>query len=292
MGKDIFATEALTLKALKTLDHVKNKPFYLYMSHYAIHVPINKDKRFYQKYIKAGLSEKEAAYAALIEGMDKSLGDIMNWLEQNNLADNTVLIFMSDNGGYATGNGWRDEPLYTQNAPLNSGKGSAYEGGVRVPMIVKWSEKVQPNTKCNDYLIVEDFFPTIMKIAGIKAYKTKQPIDGISFMPMLEGKKTKYYRRNLYWHFPNLWGESGPGIGTTSTIRSGDWKLIYYYENGKKELFNIKKDIGEQQNLALKKKRLTIKLSKNLGDYLRSVNAQRPSFKANGKPCPWPDEID
>lgn len=291
-GKDIFATEALTLKALKTLDHVKNKPFYLYMSHYAIHVPINKDKRFYQKYIKAGLSEKEAAYAALIEGMDKSLGDIMNWLEQNNLADNTVLIFMSDNGGYATGNGWRDEPLYTQNAPLNSGKGSAYEGGVRVPMIVKWSEKVQPNTKCNDYLIVEDFFPTIMKIAGIKAYKTKQPIDGISFMPMLEGKKTKYYRRNLYWHFPNLWGESGPGIGTTSTIRSGDWKLIYYYENGKKELFNIKKDIGEQQNLALKKKRLTIKLSKNLGDYLRSVNAQRPSFKANGKPCPWPDEID
>lgn len=87
-------------------------------------------------------------------------------------------------------------------------------------------------------------------------------------------------------------GESGPGIGTTSTIRSGDWKLIYYYENGKKELFNIKKDIGEQQNLALKKKRLTIKLSKNLGDYLRSVNAQRPSFKANGKPCPWPDEID
>lgn len=114
------------------------------MSHYAIHVPIDKDVRFYDKYKKKGLSDKEAAYASLIEGMDKSLGDIMDWLEKNGEADNTIVIFMSDNGGYATGSGWRDEPLYTQNFPLKCGKGSAYEGGIREPMIVRWPGTVQP----------------------------------------------------------------------------------------------------------------------------------------------------
>ena len=119
-GTGTFMTEALTQEALKALDKAKkyNQPFYLYMSHYAIHVPIDKDVRFYDKYKKKGLSDKEAAYASLIEGMDKSLGDIMDWLEKNGEADNTIVIFMSDNGGYATGSGWRDEPLYTQNFPL------------------------------------------------------------------------------------------------------------------------------------------------------------------------------
>lgn len=292
-GKDIFATEALTLKALKALDRAKNlgQPFYLYMAHYAIHIPINKDKRFYQKYIDNGLSEKEAAYAALIEGMDKSLGDIMNWLATNDLDKNTIIVFMSDNGGYATGSQWRDEPLYTQNAPLNCGKGSAYEGGIREPMIVKWTNTVKPQTKCNDYLIIEDFFPTILEMAQIKNYNTKQPIDGVSFVPMLRGKKEINKNRSLYWHFPNLWGNTGPGIGTTSSVRKGDWKLIYHYETGHKELFNIVKDIGETTNLAIKHPEIIDILSMDLGSYLRSVSAQRPSFKATGKPCPWPDEI-
>lgn len=103
-GKDIFATEALTLEAIKALDKAKElgKPFYLYMSHYAIHIPVDRDKRFSQKYIEAGLSEKEAGYASLIEGMDKSLGDLMDWLEDNDLDDNTVVIFMSDNGGLSS----------------------------------------------------------------------------------------------------------------------------------------------------------------------------------------------
>ncbi|HAR38041.1 MAG TPA: sulfatase, partial [Porphyromonadaceae bacterium] len=109
-GTQTFVTEALTQEALKALDKAKKlgQPFYLYMSHYAIHIPIDKDNRFYQKYMDAGLSEKEAAYAALIEGMDKSLGDLMNWLEQNNLDENTIVIFMSDNGGFSTDTRWRD----------------------------------------------------------------------------------------------------------------------------------------------------------------------------------------
>ena len=293
-GKDIFITEALTQEATKALDKAQqyDQPFFLYMSHYAIHVPIDKDMRFYQKYIDKGLGEKEAAYAALIEGMDKSLGDIMNYLEKNNLADNTIILFMSDNGGLAAEPEWRDGKPHTQNSPLNSGKGSAYEGGVREPMIVSWPGKVQPQTKCDKYLIIEDFFPTILEMAGVKKYKTIQPVDGVSFMPLLTNTGDPSKGRSLYWNFPNLWGNTGPGIGATCTIRQGDWKLIYYYETGKKELFNIPDDIGEKNDLSAANPKMVKKLSKDLGKQLRKMEAQRPSFKATGKPCPWPDEIE
>ena len=129
-GTETFATEALTLEAIKALDKAKkyNQPFYLYMSHYAIHIPLNKDMRFYEKYKKKGMTDHEAAYATLIEGMDKSLGDLMDWLEKNGEADNTIILFMSDNGGLASTSEWRDGPLYTQNYPLHSGKGSLCEG--------------------------------------------------------------------------------------------------------------------------------------------------------------------
>ena len=291
-GSDTFATEALTLEAKKALDKaVKlNQPFFLYMSHYAIHVPVDKDKRFYDKYIAQGLSEKEAGYASLIEGMDKSLGDLMDWLEANGQEDNTLIIFMSDNGGLSSEPAWRDLPLHTHNAPLNSGKGSMYEGGIREPLIVKWPHKVASGSRCNDYLIIEDFFPTLLEIAQVKDYKTKQPVDGISFFPMLQGQATDYNHRALYWHFPNRWGNDGPGIGTTSAIREGDWKLVYYYQTGKKELFHIPQDIGETTDLAASHPTLVKQLARQLGNHLRRVNAQRPSFKATGTPCPWPDE--
>ncbi len=291
-GKDIFLSEVLTIEAEKALDKARqyNQPFFLYMAHYAIHVPIDKDMRFYQKYINKGLQPKDAAYAALIEGMDKSLGDLMDYLDKYNLTDNTIILFMSDNGGLASSSAWRDGPLFTQNSPLNSGKGSAYEGGIREPMIVSWPGKVQPETKCDKYLLIEDFFPTILEMAGVKQYKTVQPVDGISFMPLLKGTGDPSDGRSLYWNFPNLWGV-GPGIAATCTVRKGDWKMVYYYETGKKELFNIKEDIGEKNNQAATHTTLVKRLSKNLGQYLRKVSAQRPSFKATGKPCPWPDEI-
>lgn len=292
-GTETFVSEALTLEAIKALDKAKNlgQPFYLHMAHYAIHIPIDRDQRFYQKYIDKGLSEKEAAYAALIEGMDKSLGDLIDWLEKNGMDKNTAIIFMSDNGGFSTSTQWRDAPLHTQNAPLNSGKGSAYEGGIRVPMIVKWPATVTPKSRCNDYLVIEDFFPTLLDMAQVPKRETKQPVDGISFIPMLQGQHTAYNERSLYWHYPNLWGNEGPGIGTTSTIRRGDWKLVYYYETGKKELFNISNDLGETTDHATQNPRLVRQLSKKLGEYLRSVDAQRPQFKTTGKMCPWPDEI-
>lgn len=291
-GTETFVTEALTEETLAALDKAKkyNQPFYLYMAHYAIHVPIDKDMRFYQKYIDKGMTPKEAAYATLIEGMDKSLGDIMNWLDANGEADNTVFLFMSDNGGLSSEPEWRDGRLHTQNFPLNSGKGSAYEGGIREPMIVRWPGVVEPDTRCDRYVIIEDFYPTILEMAQIKHYQTVQPIDGVSFLPLLTAKGDPSKGRSLYWNCPNIWGNDGPGIGPTCTVRNGDWKLIYYYQTGKKELFNIPEDIGEKNDRSQQHPDIVKRLSKQLGSYLRHVGGQRPSFKATGKPCPWPDE--
>ena len=288
-GKDIFLSEALTIEAEKALDDARktDKPFFLYMAHYAIHTPIQPDMRFYQKYLDKGLPPVEAAYATLIEGMDKSLGDLMDYLDKNNLTDNTVLLFMSDNGGLAAHT--RAGQLHVQNYPLNSGKGSAYEGGVREPMIVRWPGTVAAETKCDHYLMIEDFFPTILEIAGVKHYNTVQERDGISFLPLLTGKG-KMPARDIYWHYPHSWGPSGPGIGATCSIRSGAWKLVYYFDSGKRELFNIPADIGEQHDVAAGNPKLVKKLSRKLSNYLRSVDAQRPILRATRQPAPWPDE--
>ena len=291
-GSDTFVTEALTLEALSALDKAKryNQPFFLYMAHYAIHVPIDKDKRFYQKYIDKGLSPKEAAYAALVEGMDKSLGDLLAWLEANDEADNTVVIFMSDNGGLACAPDWRDGEIHTQNNPLRSGKGSAYEGGIRVPMIVRWPGVVRPESRCDKYVIIEDFYPTILEMAGIETYQTRQPIDGVSFLPLLRETGDPSMGRSLFWNCPNIWDATGPGIGPTCTIRDGEWKLVYFYETGRKELFNIPEDIGERTDLSSRHPDIVRRLSRKLGERLRAVDAQWPSFKATGRPVPWPDE--
>ena len=289
-GKDINLTDALTLEAKSALDSSLQigNPFYLYMAHYAVHIPLEPHHQFYQKYKDRGLDDAEAMYASMIEGMDKSLGDLMDYLEEKGIAQNTVILFMSDNGGLSAHG--RGGVSNTHNLPLNSGKGSAYEGGIREPMIVKWSGKVKPDTQCDDYLIIEDFFPTILEIAGVRKYKTRQKVDGISFLPMLLQKGTRSQDRDLFWHFPNNWGPQGPGIGATSTIRSGDWKLIYWYKNRHFDLFNIRNDIGEQNNLATTHPEKVKQLASKLGKYLRRVGAQRPSYKGSGENAPWPDQ--
>lgn len=292
-GTDTFVTEALTQEAIGALNHAQRleQPFFLYMAHYAIHIPLDADPRFYEKYKKKGMTHHEAAYATLIEGMDKSLGDLMEWLDKSGEADNTIIIFMSDNGGLSSEPQWRDGTIHTQNYPLNSGKGSLYEGGIREPMIVSWPGKVAPASKCDKYLIIEDFYPSILEMAGVRNYKTIQPVDGVSFMPLLTQTGDPSKGRALVWNLPNNWGNDGPGINFNCAIRKEDWKLVYYYGSGKKELFNIREDIGEKNDLSAQHPKIVKKLSKELGAYLRKTDGQRPSFKATGQPCPWPDEI-
>lgn len=290
-GDSIFLTEALTLEAKKALDKSLElgRPFYLYMAHYAVHIPIMADERFVQKYLDAGLPKIEAEYASLVEGMDKSLLDLMDYLDEKGIAENTIILFMSDNGGFSLKP--RAGMQHTHNKPLNSGKGSAYEGGIREPMIVKWPGKVKPKTRCNDYLIIEDFYPTILEMAGVTKYSPVQEVDGKSFVPMLVQNGSTATNRNLYWHFPNNWGPTGPGIGATSVIRSGEWKLIYYYCDQHFELFNISEDIGEENNLAKERPEVVKDLASQLGKYLRQVEAQRPSLKETKEMVCWPDEL-
>ena len=292
-GTGTFVTEALTQEAIKALDKAKRygQPFYLYMSHYAVHIPIDKDMRFFPKYVRKGLSDKDAAYASLVEGMDKSLGDIMNWLEKNGEEQNTIIVFLGDNGGLACSEEWREGPQHTQNSPLKSGKGSLYEGGIRVPFIVKWNGVAEQGLRNSSCIMVEDLYPTILDMAGVRDYKVPQTIDGKDIVPLIAGKADKTVsQRDIVWNFPNIWGGTGPGISLNCAIRHGDWKLIYDYVSGKKELYDIPNDIGEVHDLAAAYPEKVRQLSALLGRRLRAMDAQRPTFRSTGQPCKWPDE--
>lgn len=292
-GSDTFLTEALTLEAIKAMKMpvLKKQPFFLYFAHYAVHVPLAADDRFYQKYIDAGLSIPEAQYASMIEGMDKSLGDIMHYLKENKLDKNTVLIFLSDNGGLSLAPPRGGKP-HTQNLPLKAGKGSVYEGGIRVPMIVKWPGVAKTNSTAGQYVLIEDLFPTILQMAGVKKYHTVQSMDGKSFIPIINNPLLTDTSRTLVWHFPNKWiPEDGPGINFKSALRQGNWKLIYNMQSGKKELYNLKEDIGETNDLSNLYPAKVKKLSSLLGKRLKDWNALMPVFKAENKVVPYPGEM-
>lgn len=291
-GTGTFLTEALTLEAKKAMEYPiqQKQPFFLNMAHYAVHVPINPDKRFFQKYLDNGLDSTEAGYAALLEGMDKSLGDIMDFLTERKVEKNTVIIFMSDNGGLSRVPP-RSGSAHVQNLPLKAGKGSVYEGGIREPMIVKWPDVTKPGSVAMQYIIIEDFFPTILEIAGVRNYKAVQQIDGKSFVPILKNAGYKDDNRVLVWHYPNKWiQQDGPGINYYSAARKGNWKLVYSLRTGKGELYNLKEDIGETNNLAGIYPQKLMELQTLLGKRLKESDAPMPVDKKNHLRVPWPGE--
>ena len=245
------------------------------------------DNRYVQKYYNKGLDTIEAKYASLIEGMDKSLGDIMDYLDKNNLTQNTIIIFTSDNGGLsAVARGGKPN---THNTPLRSGKGSAYEGGVRVPFIVKWPSVLEAGTTNAENIIVEDLFPTILQMAGISKPNTIQKVDGENAIPIFKKKKSND-KRYFYWHYPNVWGPKGAMLEMYSAIRQGDWKLIYAYNDQHFELYNTATDISETQNLVEKRKDIAGKLAKKLGQRLRECGSDMPIDKKTKQKVPYPDE--
>lgn len=288
-----FLTEDLTTEAKLAMDMAQQKkePFFLYMAHYAVHLPYDADRRFIQKYLDMGLSQPEAAYAALIEGMDQSLGELMAYLKQHDLSKNTVIVFMSDNGGFS--HHPRQGPENTQNYPLRGGKGSLYEGGVREPMMVYWPGVTSPGSVCKQNVRIEDFYPTLLEIAGIKQYKTVQTVDGQSITGYLRNPKKRDDKRVMIWNFPNDWAGGNLGIDNAwiSSVRQGDWKLIYFEKYRKLELYNLRDDIKEAYDLAGKLPAKTKELAKLLAQGLRHYNAQMPINKSTGKPVPLPDAL-
>ena len=278
-GKDIYLTEALTLEAIKAVEKsvADHKPFYLYMSHYAVHAPWEEDHRFYEKYTKDGLTGVAAKLASMIEGMDKSLGDLMATVKRLGVEENTIVLFMSDNGSPSQ---------CPRNLPLRGQKLTPYEGGIREPMIVKWPGMTKPGSVCHDPVVIEDFFPTILELAGT-AGKTLQTVDGVSFVPLLKQTGKTPADRAFVWHFPNNYGGQTP----FSAIRVGPWKLIYHHADRRLELFNLDADISEKTNLATQQPEKTKKLAARLTRLLKERDAQMPIDRATGKPVPWPDGI-
>lgn len=290
-GQDIFLTQALTIEANRLIDEsvASDVPFFLYLAHYAVHMPLAADPRYFQSYLDLGLDQKEAMYAGLVQGMDESLGKIIAKLEQHEIDDNTIVLFLSDNGGLSAQG--RGGTPHTHNLPLSSGKGSAHEGGIRVPMIVSWPGNTAPNSRCSQPVIVEDFFPTILEMAGFPdSHSVLDSQQGVSFVDLLSDPLQDRSQRPLFWHMPNHWGPSGPGIGPSSTIRKGDFKLIYYHDGPRMELFHLGDDIGEETNLVTQHPEQCQLLARQLSNYLRSVDAQMPTEKATGQVIPWPDQ--
>jgi len=279
-GTDTYLSEALTQEAMAEIDRAlaDNKPFYLYMAHYAIHAPWEADSSFYEKYLVDGISAFEAVYASMIEGMDKSLGDLMAKLKEKGQWENTIIIFMSDNG---------QPSQATLNEPLRGHKLLPYEGGIRVPLIVYWPGHVKEGSINNQYVMVEDLFPTILEMAGVDHRdKVSQVIDGQSFIPYLKDPELRNEDRPLFWHFPHTYDQF-----PYSTVRKGDWKLIYRHLDQSLELYNIRRDLSETRNLAGEEVKIKEELASLLSDYLREVNAGMPILTKNNKPVPYPDEV-
>ena len=198
---------------------------------------------------------------------------------------------MSDNGGQALNNVRQGTANRDQNYPARAGKGSAFMGGVREPMMIYWPGITTPGSECNQRVMIEDFFPTILEMAGVKNYSTIQTIDGISFVDVLRNPTIKR-ERPIVWHFPNLWGETQnkeEGYGAYSSILKGDYHLIYHWETQQRRLYNVREDIGEQHDISLEQPKILNALAQELTDYLKTTDAQRPSYKATGEICPYPD---
>jgi arylsulfatase A-like enzyme len=295
-GQDIHLTEALTHEAKREITKAvqDGQPFFCYFAHFAPHTPIKPDERFAPKYREAGLDETESAYASLIEGVDKSTGDLLQLLDELGIAENTIVVFTSDNGGVS--HNYRSmSPPHTHNTPLSSGKGAHHEGGIRVPLLVRWPEVTNPGEKNKTPVIIYDWYPTLLEAAGVNCFNQT---DGISVKSILVNKKSKTIDRPLIWHFPNFWGplqspkpNDGPGMGPCSAIRLGSWKLIYYHTDQSFELFNLKDDLGEKNNLADELPENVEELASKLSNYLRKNNAPMPIVKSTGNLVAWPDEV-
>jgi arylsulfatase A-like enzyme len=193
---------------------------------------------------------------------------------------------MSDNGGLSAVA--RGGEKHSHNLPLKSGKGSIYEGGIRVPMLAYWPRKSLAGSTNATPLIIEDFFPSLLEMAQIEANDIPQKVDGRSFTSLLQQSETATQERSLFWHYPNEWGPEGPGIGSYSAVRKGDWKLIYFHTNQTFELYNLKNDIGENQNLVTSEMEKVKELANTLTAHLKLVNAQMPRDKFTQEIVAWP----
>jgi arylsulfatase A-like enzyme len=277
--------DRLANETVRFIGNHKEQPFFAYLSFYSVHTPLMARQDLEEKYEKKkafmGLEDAwgqegnrknrlvqcHAVYAGMVEAMDQAVGKVTNKLTELGIEKNTIVIFMSDNGGLSTSEG---HP--TSNLPLRAGKGWLYEGGIREPMIVKWPGMIKGGSKNEEPVISTDFYPTILDMAGLPA-NPEQHKDGVNLTGLLKGEEG-LARDVLYWHYPHYGNQGGsPG----SAIRKGDWKLIWWYESNNIALYNLKDDLEEQNNLSKVYPERVEKLKADLQAWLNRVEAQMPS---------------
>jgi arylsulfatase A-like enzyme len=270
-----YLTDMLTDEAVALIHRWQDQPFFMHLSHYAVHTPIQGRKELVAEYRrklkargKSNVTHDDAEYAAMVEAVDRSLGRVMGTLDRLGVAEHTVIIFTSDNGGLDRSG----RP--TDNAPLRAGKGSAYEGGVRIPTIVKWPGHTPPDTVSDEPIITHDLYPTVLEMARVSGDASHNAhVDGQALTPILRDPQASLNRDGIYWHYPHY----HPGGATPySAVRAGDWRLLHFYEEDRYELYNLASDIDESENLIDKRPDKARALKRQLNRWRERVQAQPP----------------
>jgi arylsulfatase A-like enzyme len=258
-----YLTDRLTDEAVKFIRENRAKPFFLYFPHYGVHTPLQAKKEVVAKYEKVPTAQQQGkpTYAAMVESVDDSVGRVMSTLRELGLDQNTLVIFTSDNGGFSNA---------TSNAPLRANKGASYEGGIRVPLIVRWPGVARPGLVSAEPVISTDLYPTCLAAAGLPL-RPQQHCDGLNLQPLLTGGAS-LERTALFWHYPHY--NDHPSSVPASVIRKGPWKLIEIFDPEGVELYNLADDLGETRNLVAAQPVLAAELRRELEAWRRSVGAE------------------
>lgn len=271
-----FLTEKLTQAAVGFIGRNKTNPFFLYLPHYTVHIPLGARDTDVARHTDKAQGRYDPVYAAMVESLDQCVGQVLAAIDAAGLADRTMVIFFSDNGGLQY-EGQAKKPV-TDNSPLRAGKGHLYEGGIREPLIIRHPGVLNPGTVIDTPVSSIDFLPTMCDAAGLRT----GDVDGVSLMPLLRGSELK--PRPLFWHYPHYSNQGGePG----SAIREGDWKLIEFHEDGRRELFNLRTDLSEKHNLVLREPALASRLAATLDEWRRESGAVVPQKNPKADPA-WP----
>jgi arylsulfatase A-like enzyme len=275
--KNQYLTDRFADEAIRMIDEAGDQPFYLNLCFHAPHTPIEGKPEViehYRKKITPDMHHQNPDYAAMVDSLDQNVGRVLRHLDEKHLSDHTIVVFASDNGGYINKYGGKN---VTNNFPLRSGKGSMYEGGIRVPVIIRWPGVTPAGGRvCEQPIFCTDFFPTLTDAAGVApADRGDSGKDGLTLIPLLKDPAAKLNREALYFHYPHYYATTTPA----GAIRQGDWKLIEYFQTGKLELYNIKNDLSETNDLAKAEPGKVKALHEALVDWRKSVGAQMPTMR-------------
>jgi arylsulfatase A-like enzyme len=284
-----YLTDRLTDEAIRVADHAldKKQPFFVMLSHHAPHTPIEGKPEHVQHFtakLRPAFHHQNAVYAAMVKSVDDSVGRVLDHLRARGVEDNTIVIFASDNGGFIGIDRKAGQTVpATNNAPLRSGKGSLYEGGIRVPLLVRWPGITPRGAECSEPVSLADLFPTLTRALAPGASMEGITLDGVDLAPLLKDPAAKLERDPLYFHYPHYYPTTTPA----SAVRAGDWKLIEYFEDGRTELFNLRNDPAERVELAAREPARVAELRAKLEHWRRDVGAQlprpNPEYKGKGK---------